>query len=469
MLFFLIAGAVSIPLMNDYVVAGSNISASLSRIEALKNGMGKAFPVRVMPLSSSEFGYGAAGFQADLFLLIPALLRLVGIGVGTAYKIFLFLINLATAGISYTCFCKAFDNKNVGWLGSVLYTWCPYRCSDMYINANIGEAAAWTFLPIVLLGLTQLYRKCADGEKNTGWLTLSVGYSLLILSSMTFFFIAMAASILAALWMGKRSLSREVILNIGKTILFTALWNAWFLIPALQQMTDVNYLSALLYEDFRERGMYLLQYFNVFPRPGASLNIVQSGVPGTQAMGAGIGTILLVAGYLYCLFVNKIKDRNGLKICGLVATLMLLSSNLFPWDLLQNKNMIFSMLLVLIQSPAKWGVAANCGLIWIACRFLRKLIEKENESREQTEHIGKWIQVTAVAFAFGAIQFLMGGILYQRGFVRPNEPGTWGEIPMSVYLQETALWRGMEVVSAVALCACVAFWIWKKRCTGSGK
>lgn len=208
-LFLLIAGAVSIPLMNDYVVAGPNISASLSRIETLKNGMGKAFPIRVMPLPTSGFGYGAAGFQADLVLLIPALLRLVGIGVGTSYKIFLFLINLATAVISYTCFRKAFDNKSVGWLGSVLYTWCPYRCSDMYINANISEVVAWIFLPIVLLGLTQLYGKITDGEENVAWMTLSVGYSLLVLSSTTFFFIAVSASILVALWMGKRSCLRK--------------------------------------------------------------------------------------------------------------------------------------------------------------------------------------------------------------------------------------------------------------------
>lgn len=490
-LFLLIAVAASVPLMTDYVVTGTNLQASLSRIEAIKEGFGSAFPVRVMPLPSTDFGYEAACFQADLFLLIPALLRAMGLGAGTAYKLFLFLINFATAVVSYICFSRMFGgrktatgqiedqkikadrsrNRSIGWLGCVLYTWCPYRLSDMYINANIGETVAWIFLPIVLLGLTQLYRGKMSGEADCSWIVLSLGYSLTVLSSVTFFFVVTGAAVSVLLFMGKRTLKKEVVVNVGRTIITTILVNAWFLIPMLSQMTHVTYVGALVYEDFKSRGMYLLQYLSVFPRAGESLNVLQNGVGGAQVMGVGIGAILLVVGYLYCLFIKKFKDRTGVKVFFATLVLMILSSNLFPWDLMQNKNMFFSMLLAFIQSPAKWGVAACCGLIWLACRFVWKLAEEEEGEQTQgkSENLCKSIVTVAAACAFASIQFLMGSILHQRGFIRPNEEGAWEAIFMGIYTQEPVLWRITEAVSAVTVCAGAVFWIWKKHGEEIGK
>ncbi len=78
----LIAGVASVPLMTDYVIMGSNLSATLSQIRVISQGLGKNFPIRVGPLGSMDYGYSAASLQGNLFYLIPAFLHLLGMKIG---------------------------------------------------------------------------------------------------------------------------------------------------------------------------------------------------------------------------------------------------------------------------------------------------------------------------------------------------------------------------------------------------
>ncbi len=457
-MLLLIVGVISVPLLTDYVLAGTNLQASLSRIEAIKEGMGKIFPLRVAPMQTLDYGYGGAQFEADLFLLIPALLRLVGFGVDVSYKLFLFLIHVATAVIAYICFTKVFGRREIGLMGSLLYTWCPYRCSDIYINANVGEAVAWTFFPILLLGLVQLYTISQERRQSeNAWVTLTLGLSLLACSSATFFLVAVGALVLTCLFMGHRTMSREVGICVGKAILVTGLLNAWFLIPMLLRMREPSVVGTLIYPNFRMRGMYLVQYLRVFSAAGDKLDFTENGMSNGQAMGVGVATILLVLLYLWCLFVKKFSDRIGVKVLCLTLGFMLLSSNVFPWDLLQNENMLFSIVLALLQSPAKWGIAACVGLIWIACRMLQKLSECGDE------RIYKGILVLTAAVSLGITQFMTGNILQTRGVVRTDTGEDWGRIPMQILMQESAFWRVCEAVSVVTLCILLAMWIIRRR------
>ena len=87
-LLLVIAGIISLPLIGEGLPTGVNLQASLSRIEAIKEGIGHFFPIRIQPLVGAEYEY-ATGFQADVFLLIPALMRFLGIGVEFSYKVFI--------------------------------------------------------------------------------------------------------------------------------------------------------------------------------------------------------------------------------------------------------------------------------------------------------------------------------------------------------------------------------------------
>lgn len=308
-------------------------------------------------------------------------------------KLLYVFVNLLTAGIASFCYGRMFENPNIGLAGSLLYTWCPYRCSDLYLQGDLRESIAWSVFPIVMLGLVQMYRIPGDvcgvdgaaGQTETGkrtvrtvrknpaWVTLTVGFCLLATFSPALFLIAVGSAAVTFVVMGKKSLRKPILICVGKAIPVTAVVSAVLLFPFLSQMRDVSFVGARIPENFRMTGMYLIQYLSIFPTEGSGLGAMQTGTVELLSMGVGAAAVVLVFVYLWSLFVGKIPKDGSRRVLCIVGILMVLSSNLFPWDLLQNKNMLFSIVLAWMQSPAKWGVAACGGLIWIACYMLQRL------------------------------------------------------------------------------------------------
>lgn len=461
-IIFLTGGAVSVPLLTDYLLAGSELQASLSRIEAVAQGMGMAFPIRIGPWSSLDYGYGGASFQADVFYLIPALLRLAGLPLSLAYKLMLFLANIATAAISLQCFGKCFQSREIGLAGSVLYTWCPYRLTELYINGNLGDIAAWTFLPIVLAGLIELYTMDEGCEEYAGlWVPLTCGFSLLALSSTNLLFLGGGMTVIILLLMGKKTLHRKVLLIMGKTMAATLFVNAWFLFPMLLRMRDASAVGILIPGDIRSRGMYFAQYLSVFQWGGDSAALGQNGMAWAQAMGPGIAVTGLLLIYLWALFAGRCGEtKESRHVCSrmlwVCLVLMVLSSNSFPWDLFQDKNMLFSVMLSLLRTPARWGIPACACLIVVACMVLSWM------SRQHEEKVYQLALPAVIAVSFGTTQFLLGNIMKTRAYVK-LEADAMELLPLQVMSEESVVWRMCEVFSVAAICGCLLLFLVRRR------
>ena len=67
----LIVMTASVPLLTDYLLEGENLQNVLTRIELISQGLTKSFPVRIQPAALSDYGYGAAAFEADVFFNCP--------------------------------------------------------------------------------------------------------------------------------------------------------------------------------------------------------------------------------------------------------------------------------------------------------------------------------------------------------------------------------------------------------------
>ena len=178
-------------------------------------------------------------------------------------------------------------------------------------------------------------------------------------------------------------------------------------------------------------------------------------------MGPGIAVILSVLLYIWFLYVRKYRAAGGYwqfgkrMMCACLL-LMFLSSNCFPWDFFQDRNMLFSILLALLQTPAKWGVSACAGLIVVACLTLRKVTEQESAGKVRL------LFLTTVSVSFGTTQFLLGNILKTRPYVRPEE-GYDTLLPLQIILQESIVWRFCEIISAVVLCGGLVMCIVRRR------
>lgn len=460
----LIAGVVSVPLLTDYIIDGSDLCVTLSQIRVISENIGKSFPLRLETLPTMDYGYEGTAFQANVFFAIPALLHILGLGLVNAYKWTVALFHFMTALIADICFRKASGKREAGLVGSMLYTWCPYRCSETYLVGDLGQTAAWMFLPLIVLGLTRLYAENVQKrEKETAWMYLWWGLSLTVLSSTVMFSSVAVLLLFFLLVMGRATLKRERLLAIGKTLFAVTFTCAWFLIPMFLRMRDPETVTFMLVNNFRGKGVYFLQYISVFNWAGTGTDFVENGLVNAQAVGPGIGVIILLTLGCWAIFVGKYQDNGegektkwrvmkGLLVTGLL--LMLLSSNIFPWDLIQNRkdrNLLSSIILAMLHTPAKLCAASDLCMISFACFFVSILSEKLK--REYY----KPLLLTVAAGAWGTTQFLLNYILYTGSFIREEGIPDASGLPFTVITQEAVIWRISEIASLVFL---VAFLVW---------
>lgn len=454
-LLLLIAGAASVPLMTDCVSGEGAFLVSMSRIQAICQNVGRVFPVRIIPMTSLEYGCEAASFQSDVFYLIPALLGLSGLSLDTAYKLTLFLASAATAAAGYLCFGKRYG-RSVGLAGSALYTWCPYRLNEMYRGGDLGEVIGWIFLPIVVSGMEQLCRMDRKTrEYRMLWVKLGFTFSLLLLASMPLFVVTAATFLLCFLLMGRRLWHKEPLLVLGKAAGMVCLLDAWFLAPAFLMLREQG--SVLVSEDFASRAVYLSQYFSAFFFGGRNAS-VEGGLQDAQALCPGMAVMLLILFYLWSLFTGRYgreeEDQVGRRMTLLSLALMLLSSTLFPWKVLSWKifydgSRTAAVIAYLFRTPAKWGAPACAVLVGLACFVLHRAGEKEKKV------FNAYLLFAVGGVSFGTTQFFLKNLVKAgKAAAEGEEALAW--IPFQVLAREPYGWRVWELLSAVALCAALA-------------
>ena len=139
--------------------------------------------MRIQPFWLSGNGYAASVFYGDLFLYLPAMLRLLGVPVQAAYKAFVFAVTLGTAVLTWWCVRRMLRDNAAALAASGLYTLSAYRMVDVYTRGAVGEYTALLFLPLVAYGLWRIFSQ-EDGAKPARlvWLPAAIGYTGLIQS-----------------------------------------------------------------------------------------------------------------------------------------------------------------------------------------------------------------------------------------------------------------------------------------------
>ena len=162
--FFLITMIVAVsPLISRYCINGHDLEYHLLRIESLKEGIliGRPF-LKVNTLFFGGAGYASTLFYSDLFMHIPALLRVCHFGIGTSFHLYTALIFVLCYISTFYCVWKMSLSKFAGTVAAVLVTLCPYHMDDMLVRTACGENAAFIFLPLAIYGVFNvLYEEMA--------------------------------------------------------------------------------------------------------------------------------------------------------------------------------------------------------------------------------------------------------------------------------------------------------------------
>lgn len=358
----------SLPLFIEFVIKGHDLNFHLMRIEGLKDGLlSGAFPVKIQPTWCNNNGYAVGIFYGDLFLYIPAMFRILGVPSNTAYKLYLFLINILTVIISYISFKKLSKDKLIGVLGCALYTLSLYRLNNIFIRSAVGEYTAMAFLPLILLGLYCVYSEnIGEKEKQRSICFLVIGFTGVLQSHiLSFEMIVLFTGIICIIFI-KKTFRRCTLFILLKSVFITILINLWFLVPLLDFMGE----NLVINDNNRA-------FNNVYWIQKAGLNIAQLFIStfNKSDMPLGIGWVFVLT--LFCVIYKIIIINNIDKevLLGFFLSLLslVLTLKVFPYDFLCDKMGKYSILITNLQFPWRFLTLASLFLTWLTCVLVKSM------------------------------------------------------------------------------------------------
>lgn len=374
----------SVPYLCGYNLAGIDLVYHMYRIEGVKDGLyGGQFPVRIAPEWVYGFGYACPIFYCDIFLYIPAFLRMLGFTVGASCNVYCILLNYVTAWISYYCFGKMFGSRSAGVVCSALYTLSIYRIYKMLITGALGEASALAFMPLVLYGLYRVFSEDPrDRKYKTAWLPIAFGYAGLIQTHVLSCEVTAFVTALVCLFFIKKIFCKPVFLELLKGAAAAAALSAWFLIPFLDyyitQDVRVKHATA---RRIQGRGGYLAHMAFQFWHKGDKIPSAGNGIYHSYPEGVGLVLVIALAIFVILWFFGNFRKSEDARLPFMKVTavsgglLLVMGMCAFPWEWIQFMNPATQALVGSLQFPHRflgWATVCLVALFGYCMCFLRK-------------------------------------------------------------------------------------------------
>ncbi len=363
----------SMPLLVRSIYPGSDITYHLLRIGNIKDGLlDGQFPVRIDPSWLYGHGYASSVCYGDIFLYLPAVLRILGFTLQESYACFLFLLNAATCLISYYSFRRVFGDEKIGLLCSAAYTLSVYRLFKMYSWGALGEAQSIVFLPLIFCAVYLIFTgDPKDRAYGRLWIPLGFGFAGIIQCHILTVELCVLFLAAACLVLWKRLFRPGTLLVFVKGVLWTTALSAWFVIPFLDYYLNVDmvihHVSA---RTIQEAGLYPANLLFAFFLRGSSRDFVASGMRDMEALGIGLPLTAAAMSLLFLWFFGYMKQKSGLISAAKLAVIfavfsMLMSLSCFPWTRIQFLNGITEKLVSSIQYPNRFLMIGTLLLTFI--------------------------------------------------------------------------------------------------------
>src|SRR3989338_3664457 len=201
------------------------------------------FPPRWVAGLNNGFGYPLFIFSYHLPWLLTEIFRLFGLSAITGVKM-AFLSGFILSGITMYFFQKHLFSRFPAFVGTVIYLFAPFRFSNIFVRAAIGDATAFIFPPLIFWSFDKLI---SDKKINYGWLILyAFSLTALLLShAMVFFFYSVGLSVYGLyrllLTENKINLIRA---NLLAFILFIS-YSAFYLLPSYFERSYTRFSQVM--------------------------------------------------------------------------------------------------------------------------------------------------------------------------------------------------------------------------------
>lgn len=365
----------SLPNLGGYIICRQDMGFHLLRIEGIKEALlDGQFPVKMHPYWTNGYGYPVSIYYGDLFLYIPAIMRVLGFPIHIAIGTFTILTNLATAYIMYWVAHKICKNEYYALGCAVIYTLAPYRLMDMYVRCAVGETLAITFLPLIAYGIYAAFvKKDFDSSYRHLWVPMVIGFTGVIQSHVLTCVMCAIFIIIVCLLQIRKIFVKERFLVLAKTVIYTALVNSWFIVPFITEMKGIDVVQPYRTSiRIQSAGTQLNQLFSMFYRGTGDFTRVEAGVASEMAQGVGLALGLVLILFLALkirakeeVLVPTQEIKSGTLICGLSVFALFVTTIYCPWDLLSELLGPYNTWIANIQFPFRFIAIATVLIIML--------------------------------------------------------------------------------------------------------
>lgn len=326
----------------------------VSRIEQLSISIkhGIFFPT-IYPYENNGYGYTSPLFYSDVFLIIPALLHIIGLPLTFCYKFIVFIASFLSSFTMIILVSRISKKRGISWVAGCAYLFSNYRITDIYVRGALGEILAFSFLPLLLLGLYEIIE-----ENKDTCVTLTIAITCLAVShNLTFLLACVLYAIICIISIPH--LNKQKYKNIFVSVLFSFLITSFFTLPMLEQLRSQDFIVDYYAtnSDLASGSMDIWQYFfnqTVFGYSGNNYDP-------SMTMTVNIGWFLTFSPILYLFKKNK---NRFVMICFIIGYIcLLLPSSLIPWDIIPFKVIQFpwrfnTLSMLLLTLPASIGLSS---------------------------------------------------------------------------------------------------------------
>lgn len=348
----LIVGVTGLPYLKSGLLGWvPDLMYHLLRVEAVKEALcgGDLFP-RIYELFFQGYGYGSPLFYPDLFLIYPALLRILGFGPLATWKIFALSITALATCTTYFSFRYISRNWRFSMAGTFMLMLSQFYLADLIDRLGISEYLAFVFMPVLFAGIYDFF--VYEGKRVY---LLGIAFAGLLLSHTIMTFLGVVLTVLvfvAALLFPttrRKVLNRSRLVRLGIIALLTLLSVSYYLFPMLEQMLDGEFGYQTPWTFVGSNA----QPFSMFLRLTGYFDLI-------AYVGIGVPVLVLM---VCCLCCGKVKNKWAyFFFFGGIAVLMAMT-DIFPWKLLNHT--LFNA----IQFPYRlypYGLGAVClGIVLI--------------------------------------------------------------------------------------------------------
>lgn len=359
-ILILIGGFLCIPLLNPNIDVYrddgiQHIARAFGTMNSIKEG---GFLKNVITSFTNNFGYSWNLFYGPLSTIGVIVCKFICSSYIGAYKLFVFICLCLSGIMMYKFAFKLINNNNAALLASILYMTFPYHLTDLYLRNALGEFASFVFIPLVFLGLYNLFYT----EDNNYYLAIGA-IGLIITHNISTLLVAIFALFYFIFNIQKvkeNKIWKSLIINI----VFILLISSFYWLPMLETRFTTNYQvyepgAMANSEDTANSGLKLKQLF-------VSIN------DGSFIFELGPHIIIMLAFSVMTLRLIKyeLKENYIVFLFSGIITLYM-STRYFPWKLLPDS-------LCIIQFPWRMLMLSGFFLSIVCAINIYTIIKKFN-------------------------------------------------------------------------------------------